>query len=145
MEEHLKQKHVVRDWKGSKCNLTHCMKSEKSYDEAMSHVAPTNKKRTIETYLKLTYQRLVDGERLSGDSCPVREAGIQGTADAGPGNGDIHYYAFKKKPIRSYFWYSPYEKGLVYVSHYRFKNYQKLDGKDTEQVRNNFFSHEVKK
>lgn len=46
--------------------------------------------------------------------------------------------------MRSYFWYSPLNEGFIFVSHYRYKDYQKLASADTEKVRNNFFRYETK-
>jgi len=133
---------VAKEWKGKAYTLKHCDKAGKSYDKEIQHVAPTRKQEKFQTFFRKTYERITGGQRLSNDSV-AKEATIKGTAGFCNKN-DMHFYAFKKLPMRSYFWYSPYREQLIFVSHYKFKNYRKLDPADIEKVRNNFFLHEDK-
>lgn len=136
-EQSTEQKGVVSDWNGSKYLLRHCNDdaAQGSYDEAMKHVQK-KKQRSIENNFRMMYQRFVDGQRISGNSL-AREAGLKGTGGL-TGGKDVHFYAFRKFPIRSYFWYSPTDSRNVWVSHYKFKNQQKLANVDTSRVRENF-------
>lgn len=137
-----KEHPVAKHWKGSAYDLTHCSKADKSYDKEIQHVAPTRKQERFQTFFQKTYERITNGKRLSSETV-AKEATIKGTSGLAC-KGDLSFYAFKKLPMRSYFWYSPYQEKLIFVSHYKFKNYQKLDSADTEKVRNNFFLHEKK-
>lgn len=137
-----KEHPVVRDWHGEAYNLTHCDKAKKSYDTEIQHVAHSRKRERFQNFFTDTYKRITKGERVSRDSV-VQEAVIKGSG-ALAGTGDQHFYAFKKIPMRSYFWYSALNEGFIFVSHYRYKDYQKLASADTEKVRNNFFRYETK-
>lgn len=137
-----KEHPVAREWSGKAYALKHCDKADKSYDKEIQHVAPTRKQEKFETFFKKTYDRVIKGQRLSS-STVAKEAAIKGTSGLSS-NGDMSFYAFKKLPMRSYFWYSPFRDKLIFVSHYKFKNYQKLESADTEKVRNNFFLHDKK-
>jgi hypothetical protein len=137
-----KEHPVATEWEGEAYALKHCDKADKSYDKEIQHVAPTRKQERFQTFFRKTYERVTTGQRLSSDSV-AREAAIKGTAGLSS-KGDMNFYAFKKLPMRSYFWYSPYREKLIFVSHYKFKNYTKLDSTDTEKVKNNFFLHDKK-
>ena len=135
------EKMVVSDWPGSKYDLSHCdnRKAKGSYDEAMKHLR-TNKQRSVETQFRVMYRRFVNGQRMSRGSL-VKEAALTGTGGRNGGK-DLHFYAFKKIPVRSYFWYSPTVTRNVWVSHYLFKDFDDLSAKDTQKVRNKFQSIE---
>jgi hypothetical protein len=130
-------KNVVSDWSGSKYLMSHCCDkaAQSSYDEAMKHVQ-SKKQRSIENSFRTMYDRFVNNLRISRDSL-AKEAALKGTGGV-TGGKDLHFYAFRKFPIRSYFWYSPSAEGKVWISHYKFKNQQKLDPADTKRVRENF-------
>lgn len=138
----MKQSNFVKTWKGRVYTLEHCDSAGKSFDKAVARLpAGPKRKRKWETWLKSSLQRLVDDERLSARSVR-KEGAIAGTKGIGPGNGDLHFYALKNIPIRVYFWYSPYDKTKIYVSHYIYKDFDDLDSRDIEKVSNNFRKYE---
>lgn len=132
----------VKTWEGRAYTLEHCDSASKSFEKAVSRLpAGPRRKQKWKTWLKSSFQRLVDGERLSNRS--VRKEGtISGTKGLGPGKGDLHFWALKNIPIRVYFWYSPYDKTKIYVSHYIYKDFDDLDDRDIEKVSNNFRKYE---
>lgn len=59
------------------------------------------------------------------------------------GEGSGHFHALKRIPIRGYCWRSERHENTWFVSHYVFKNYQKLKAKDTDRLGKNWTRIEV--
>ncbi len=74
--------------------------------------------------------RLANGGRISKDSFPK-----EGQLPKQPGQQNTKYfYALKKIPIRAYGWYSERESGKFFISHYIYKDRNKLSEADTKRV-----------
>lgn len=136
------QSDFVKTWQGRVFTLEHCGSAGKSFEKAVNRLPAGNRRRRKwDTWLKSALQRLVDNEKLSARS--IRKEGpIKGTKGLGDGKGDLHFWALKNIPIRVYFWYSPYQKDKIYVSHYIYKDFDNLDDRDIEKVSNNFKRYE---
>lgn len=79
-------------------------------------------------------ERLSRNELLpASDFCP------EGNLPSGSGK----FFAFKHIPIRAYCWYSKRFPSVMYISHYTYKNTQKLHKSDTERVHANYNRIEV--
>ncbi len=117
---------------GSVANLVHCDKALQSWLKALESVKANEKKGFVR---KIEHQinRLLSGQRMSEENFP-REGKLPDGS---------YFHALKKIPIRGYCWLSPNRKGTYYMSHYVYKNYQKLKAKDTEKVCFNWNKIEV--
>ncbi len=122
----------LQDFSG-KLNITHCLKAIDSYRTAEKSIAPSKKRKGFEMQMVKLLQRLANGERLSNSSY-TSEGNLPEKAGS--------FYAIKRIPIRGYCWTSTNTQSTIFISHYVFKNKQKLDQKDTDRVCNNWRSQE---
>ena len=114
---------------GTKFTVSHCDGADESFDEALRHV-PQKKQRSLKNWSALVVKRLGEGMRLAD---VVTEADLPDGAS---------FYAARNLPIRMYFWYSKAHSRQVYISHYKFKNYQKLSKSDIDKVTENWKLYE---
>lgn len=84
-------------------------------------------------------QRLADGHPMTKENFPK-----EGRLPNKP-NGDSagYFYAFKRIPVRGYCWRSERLKNTWFISHYVYKDYQKLKAKDTDRLARNWTRIEV--
>ena len=114
---------------GSKFTVTHCKGALDSYIEALSHV-DARKHKTFTNAVVLQIARLADGHRMSIKSFPQ-----EGELPKRKGQKKAkRFNALKKIPIRGYCWLSDKHKDTYFISHYVYKNYDKLKERDTNQV-----------
>ncbi|MBA3980991.1 MAG: hypothetical protein C0462_10370 [Alcanivorax sp.] len=53
-------------------------------------------------------------------------------------HGARYFYALKRIPIRGYCWESEAKPGTWFISHYVYKDYDKLADQDVQKVANNW-------
>jgi len=84
-------------------------------------------------------QRLADGSRMSKENFP-QEGELPKLAGQ---QKSKKFNALKRIPIRGYCWLSEKHPNTYFISHYVFKDYDKLKEKDTKKVRDNWNRIEV--
>jgi len=115
----------IQDYEGSTYKVIHCEKAVNSFYDAASSIKPVRKRQTLENFMVKLIRRIANRERLSTASYAP-----EGRLPEKAGK----FYALKKIPIRGYCWQSKKYPGTIFISHYIFKNKQKLDKKDIEKV-----------
>lgn len=129
---------MQRKFKGKKYTVIHCDGAIESFEAALAHM-PRNKARSFRRGMSQQIQRLADGHRMSKESFPQ-----EGDLPKKPGqNKTKKFYALKRIPIRGYCWYSEKHGDTYFISHYVFKDYQKLKKSDTDVVGDNWLRIEV--
>ncbi|HHQ6597620.1 TPA: hypothetical protein ACSTLU_003914 [Serratia fonticola] len=88
--------------------------------------------------MNMLVNRLASGIRLSKDSFPA-----EGPLPSLGGKPGKHFYAFKKIPVRAYGWFSDTKPKKFFISHYVYKNKDKLSKSDTTTVQGNWTRIEV--
>lgn len=78
-------------------------------------------------------QRLADGFNMSADNFPH-----EGVLPCGG-----RYRALKRIPLRAYCWLSKRKSATYYISHYVYKDFDKLKRRDTDIVCDNWKRVEV--
>lgn len=114
---------------GNKCRVYYCNGALESLDEALNSVTPHAKKRKFKDSLKQQIQRLADGHTMSKENFP-KEGKL-------PGNSG-HFNAFKRIPIRGYCWKSKKHDNAYFISHFIYKDFNRLSDSDTRKVKNNW-------
>ncbi|WP_218834784.1 hypothetical protein, partial [Enterobacter hormaechei] len=122
---------------GSMLRVVHCEGAWDTFIEALNSVS-ASKRDSVKTQMDLLVKRLSDGGRLSKDSFPP-----EGPLPCRPGRPAKQFYAFKKIPIRAYGWFSERYEKTFFISHYIYKNRDKLAQKDTTKVQGNWTRIEV--
>ncbi|NLR20505.1 hypothetical protein EXT47_10540 [Pseudoalteromonas sp. CO342X] len=111
----------------------HCEGALESLQKALTHVTPHKKQKSMLVGIVLMIERLAGGEQLSKDSFPPE-------GDLPKGSGKFH--AFKRIPIRAYCWRSKKHPNTYFISHYIYKDFDKLKDKDIQKVHRNWKSKE---
>jgi len=122
--DELKKRH-----KGSAFTIEHCDGALDSFDEALVSVTPHNKKKSLKRAMVQLIDRLAEGKRMSKDNFPQ-----EGNLPRSQGK----FNAFKKLPIRAYCWLSKKYPNTYFISHYTYKDKQKLDKRDTDRLHANW-------
>ena len=128
MTEKLKDKHV-----GTHFTVEHCDKALESFEDALVSVSPHKKKKTVTNAIIQLIDRLANGKRMSKENFPQ-----EGNLPQGKGK----FNAFKKIPVRAYCWLSTKHPNTYFISHYTYKDKQKLDKRDIDKVHVNWNSKE---
>lgn len=120
-------------YQGACYRVVHCQGALKSLHESLKSVAPSKKQKSMYMALQLQIERLASGRRTPDLS--IRK---EGDLPSFHGKPSKNFWAIKKIPIRGYFWESDKHDMTYFISHYIFKDFDKLDSKDTARVRNNW-------
>lgn len=123
--------------KGSLIRVVHCLEAWVTFNEALQSL-PVSKWDSVKYQMDMLVNRLANGHRLSKDSFPP-----EGLLPSLHGRPAKQFYAFKKIPIRAYGWYSQTKEKTFFISHYIFKNNDKLSKSDTTTVQRNWTRIEV--
>lgn len=122
-----------QEHKGSRFTIRYCAGAKESFDAAIAHV-PEGKRAACTAQFIVRRNRLAEGERMRSPDHFNSEADLP---DGKP------FYAIKTtQGLRAYGWYAR-ERGVFYISHFIFKNRQKLDPADTARVCDNWRLIEV--
>lgn len=130
---------LKRDYHGNRNLVRHCRKAVDSYTKASMSLAPHKKKRRITLQLINQLERLAHGEEMSKETFR-REAKLPGRVGR---QEDRYFYALKRIPIRGYCWESERLDNTYFISHYIYKDFDNLDDRDTERLKNNWRRIEV--
>lgn len=122
---------------GSKFCIIHCKGAIKSFQNALGSV-DLRKHKSFEKGMVLQIQRMANGHRMSKENFPQ-----EGELPKQKGSTVKKFNAFKRMPIRGYCWLSGSYPNTYFISHYVFKNYDKLKDKDTTIVAKNWTRIEV--
>jgi len=123
---------------GAVYRVVHCLGARESFEEALRHVE-ARKQGSFRRGMVQQIQRLADGHPMTRENFP-KEGKLPNNAN---GEGSGHFHALKRIPIRGYCWRSERHENTWFVSHYVFKNYQKLKAKDTDRLGKNWTRIEV--
>lgn len=118
---------------GEQFEIHHCDGALRSLKLALEHVQK-NKRKSWLRGIKMQFERLADGHRLSKENFPKEGILPRRTGQ----QTDKHFRAIKKVPVRGYVWKSERFPNRYYVSHYVYKDYRKLKQKDTDLVADNW-------
>jgi hypothetical protein len=117
----------MNDYKGSKYRIIHCEGALESFNDATAK-HPKDKRDLYKAQMIAIIKRLGDGDRMSNENFPQE----------GELPDKSHFRALKKIPIRAYIWLSKKTPNTYYISHYIYKNYDKLKKSEIEKVCNNW-------
>lgn len=138
MRGYVSDKKLKEIYKGKKFRVVHCKGATKSFNDALLKV-DARKRKTFEYRVILQILRLANGERMSKESFPQ-----EGDLPKRKGQSQTKKFnALKRIPVRGYCWHSDKYRATYFVSHYVYKNYDKLKVKDTTIVGNNWERIEV--
>jgi len=118
----------MKDYEGVKYKIIHCEGARESFKFELDKHVPKNKHENFKARMVVIIKRLGDGHPMSNENFP-KEGELPDKS---------HFRALKKIPLRAYIWLSKKTPGTYYISHYRFKNYTKLDESDTKKVCDNW-------
>lgn len=125
-------------YNGQKFEVTHCEGAIASFEEAMNHVDSRKRKSFIRGVV-MQIGRLADGHRMSKENFPQ-----EGDLPKRPGQQKAKKFnALKRIPIRGYCWLSDKYPNTYFISHYVYKDYDKLKERDTKRVKDNWNRIEV--
>jgi len=122
-------KEIKTEHQGATFKVIHCEGALKSFEKALISVTPHNKKRSLKNAIIQLIERLADGKRMSRENFPQ-----EGILPHSKGK----FNAFKKLPVRAYCWLSTKYPNTYFISHYTYKDKQKLDKKDIGKVHANW-------
>lgn len=131
------QKACPSEITGSLLTIVHCEGAWDTFLVALESIQQARRE-SIKHRMDMLVKALADGRRLSKDSFPP-----EGMLPCLPGKEAKQFYAFKKIPIRAYGWYSETKPKKFFISHYIFKNTNKLSKSDTTIVQGNWTRIEV--
>lgn len=114
---------------GSKFTVEHCLGAKESFEKALKSVSPHGKQKTTRRTMTQLIERLANGKPMSKENFP-QEGNLP--KDSGKFN------AFKKLPVRAYCWLSKKYPNTYFISHYTYKDKQKLDKRDISKVHANW-------
>lgn len=118
---------------GLKFTIVHCEGALESYAAALDSVQANRRgsftSRMI-AQIQIQIQRLADGHRMSKESFPQ-----EGELPKRKGqHGARKFNALKRIPTRGYCWLSERHENTYFVSHYVYKDQDKLNTRDTSRV-----------
>ena len=123
---------------GTNFRAVHCKGAIESFYNALRSLS-CQKQRSFERGMVQQIQRLLDGHRMSKQNFPQ-----EGELPKLKGQTTVKKFnALKRIPIRGYCWLSQTRPNTYFISHYVYKNYDKLKDKDTVLVGNNWQRIEV--
>lgn len=120
------------DYEGSKYKIVHCEGAEDSFYEELGKHVQRNKHPNFKARMRRMHERLADGHRMSNENFPKEGKLPDGT----------HFRALKRIPLRAYIWQSKKHSGTFFISHYIYKNFDKLKDSDTKKVCDNWKIYE---
>ncbi|MFT4929422.1 MAG: hypothetical protein ACI8WB_005555 [Phenylobacterium sp.] len=134
----MKEEKLEQNFQGDRFRITHCKGALVSFEEAISHLE-TNKRQSFKRAMVRQIQRLADGHRMSKENFPQ-----EGELPKKLGQRKAKKFnALKKIPVRGYCWLSEICANTYFISHYVYKNYDKLKPRDTTRVGDNWVRIEV--
>jgi len=123
---------------GKAYRIVHCKGAKEALEEALMHVE-AKKRATFRRGMAQQIQRLADGHRMSSENFP-KEGELPKKTN---GESAGHFHAFKRIPVRGYCWRSKRLENTWFISHYVYKDHQKLKARDTERLGKNWTRIEV--
>lgn len=127
-------------YEGAENTVVHCEGALESFWLTLSKV-DTRKRRALTRGMILQIERLASGQRMSREHF-TPEGTLPGTKG---GTTPQKFYALKRIPIRGYCWKSHKYEKTWFISHYIFKDYQKLKEKDVKKVHEKWYKIEGKR
>ena len=116
-------------YKGEKFTVIHCGGALDSYKAALSSL-DSRKQKSLTRGMILQIERLAAGHRMSKENFPQ-----EGDLPKRKGQHKAKKFnALKRLPIRGYCWLSDKHKNTSFISHYVYKDYNKLKESDTNKV-----------
>lgn len=129
---------IKDEFQGAKYRVVHCLGALESFHQSLIHVE-THKGKALKRGMVQQIQRLADGHRMSRENFP-REGSLPKRND---GTHVGYFFAFKRLPVRGYCWQSDSYPNTWFISHYVYKDYQKLKNRDEAKVAENWTRIEV--
>ncbi len=120
-------------YQGERLRIVQCEGALESLREALEHV-PAGRRLSMVTGLRDQMSRHANGGRMSRENFPD-----EGPLPTLPGQKKgSTFQAYKRIPIRAYSWASRRYPGTRFVSHYIYKDQDRLDARDTTRVGRNW-------
>lgn len=129
---------IQNKFEGEKFKVIHCKGAVESFEEALSHI-DSRKSKSLKRGMILQIQRLADGHRMSKDNFP-QEGDLPKLKEQ---SKTKKFNALKRIPIRGYCWLSDAHPNTYFISHYVYKDYDRLKQVDTAIVGKNWNRIEV--
>jgi hypothetical protein len=116
---------------GKKFRVVHCLGAADSFKSAILKVKGTKSSKFTNIMIH-QIDRLADGHKMTKENFPK-----EGKLPSKGGNSK-NFNALKKIPIRGYCWLSDRYPNTYFISHYIYKDFDKLSDTDTKRVCNNW-------
>ncbi|WOG28260.1 hypothetical protein [Endozoicomonas sp. 8E] len=114
---------------GTHYTIVYCKGAKESLDEVLAKHAPQPmKSNKLKAQMRSLLVRLADGHRMTKENFPKE-------GDLPDGS---KFRAIKKIPLRAYLWRSKKYPGKCFISHFIYKDFQKLKAQDITKVCNNW-------
>ena len=115
--------------KGRQYTIVFCKGAKESLQLVLGKHAPQPlKRKKLRAQMLSLLERLADGHRMTKENFPSEGALPDGS----------NFNAIKKIPLRAYLWRSKRYTNTYFVSHFIYKDFQKLKSKDTTKICNNW-------
>lgn len=117
-----------------KMKIEHCDGAEESLEKALKDMpnADEEQRQLYRDQLEEFFDRYARGERLSSSSL----------SSEGDLPDKTKFLAMRRLPIRAYFWVSKRLRSTLFISHYVYKKWQKLEKRDSRLVCRNWEKYE---
>lgn len=119
------------EYRGQKFRIVHCQGAYESFEKIASRLK-SGQANKFARGLSQQIQRLADGQQMTKENFP-KEGKLPNK-----GGNSKHFRALKRIPVRGYCWLSSRYPNTYFISHYVYKDYGKLDSRDTQIVHRNW-------
>ncbi|MBW3529131.1 hypothetical protein KO533_21550 [Shewanella sp. NKUCC05_KAH] len=129
---------LEQSYTGSRYTVKHCSGAIDTFTKALKKL-DSRKVDSFTRGMNMQIERLANGHRLSNENFP-----IEGDLPKVLGKQSAKkFHALKRIPIRGYCWLSENHASTYFISHYIYKDFNKLRASDTQVVRDNWERIEV--
>ena len=118
---------IKSEYTGQVYRVVHCEGALNSFNHAVQRLRASKRKSMIRGMV-LQIERLASGNRLSTETF-LAEGFLP---------NDKKFFALKRIPVRAYCWRSAVNHNTWFISHYIYKDHQKLKDKDIQRVHDNW-------
>lgn len=129
----LSKSNLKDSYTGAVYTITHCEGALDSFHQVVSKLTK-NKANSLKRQMIAQIERLANGHKLARGNF-VKEGKLPKKSGQ---TTEKSFYALKRIPVRAYLWRSQKHKNTYFISHYIYKDQQKLSSKDEDRVCSNW-------
>lgn len=124
----------MEPYQGLKLRIEFCNGCDTSLDQALAGFGQVKHRAQAKAKIRVLLEQLADTGKLKTPKAFNTEAPLPDSAG--------HFYAVKHHELHAYGWYSQAHPGTFFVSHFTYKNWNKLRDADTDRVHRHWHSKE---